>query len=145
MATIGTAAKDRIRVTDRVFATNLPDPPEAIWRDYNQGACVEQYIVELKSDLDADDFCLRELFAIEAVFLSIPMQFNLLGEFQRASGMTGYRQPASLRVQGFCAKRFWAEQDTAPGCICRQLGEGSPSAACCWTWSYSTKSQLRAS
>ena len=29
------------------------------------------------------------------------MLFNLLGEFQRASGMTGYRQPASLRVHVF--------------------------------------------
>jgi hypothetical protein len=29
------------------------------------------------------------------------MLFNLLGEFQRATGMTGYRQPASLRVQVF--------------------------------------------
>jgi hypothetical protein len=29
------------------------------------------------------------------------MLFNLLGEFQRATGMSGYRQPASLRVQVF--------------------------------------------
>ena len=29
------------------------------------------------------------------------MLFNLLAEFQRATGMTGYRQPASLRVQVF--------------------------------------------
>jgi hypothetical protein len=26
------------------------------------------------------------------------MPFNLLGEFQRASGMSGYRKPATLRV-----------------------------------------------
>jgi hypothetical protein len=87
--------------TFRVFVTNLTDPPEEIWRDYNQRACVEQRIEELKSDLAADDFCLREFFATEAAFLSILMLFNLLGEFQRASGMTGYRQPASLRVQVF--------------------------------------------
>ena len=87
--------------TFRVFVTNLPDPPEEIWRDYNQRACVEQRIEELKSDLAADDFCLREFFATEAAFLGILMLFNLLGEFQRASGMTGYRQPASLRVQVF--------------------------------------------
>ena len=87
--------------TFRLFVTNRPDPPEEIWRDYNQRACVEQRIEELKSDLGADDFCLREFFATEAVFLSILMLFNLLGEFQRASGMTGYRQPASLRVQVF--------------------------------------------
>lgn len=87
--------------TFRVFVTNRLDPPEEIWRDYNQRACIEQRIEELKSDLAADDFCLREFFATEAAFLSILMLFNLLGEFQRASGMSGYRQPASLRVQVF--------------------------------------------
>jgi len=87
--------------TFRVFVTSLPDPPEEIWRDYNQRACVEQRIEELKSDLAADHFCLQEFFATEAAFLGILMLFNLLGEFQRASGMTGYRQPASLRVQVF--------------------------------------------
>lgn len=34
----------------RVFVTNLPDPPEEIWRDYHQRAGVEQRIEELKSD-----------------------------------------------------------------------------------------------
>ena len=87
--------------TFRIFVTNLPDLPEEIWRDYNQRACVEQRIEELKSDLAADDFCLQEFFATEAAFLSILMLFNLLGEFQRASGVSGYRQPASLRVQVF--------------------------------------------
>ena len=87
--------------TFRVFVTNRPHPPEEIWRDYNQRACVEQRIEELKSDLAADHFCLQAFFATEAAFLSILMLFNLLGEFQRASGMTGYRQPASLRVQVF--------------------------------------------
>jgi hypothetical protein len=87
--------------TFRVFVTNLPDPPEEIWRDYNQRACMEQRIEELKSDLAADDFCLHEFFATEAAFLGILMLFNLLAEFQRASGMTAYRQPASLRAQVF--------------------------------------------
>ena len=87
--------------TFRLFVTDLADPPEEIWRDYNQRACVEQRIEELKSDLAADDFCLKEFFATEAAFLSILMLFNLLGEFQRASGMSGYRQPATLRVQVF--------------------------------------------
>jgi len=87
--------------TFRIFVTNLADPPEEIWRDDNQRACREQRIEELKSDLAADDFGLKEFFATEAAFLSILMLFNLLVEFQRASGMTGYRQPASLRVQVF--------------------------------------------
>ena len=84
--------------TFRVFVTNRPHPPEEIWRDYNQRACVEQRIEELKSDLAADDFCLQEFFATEAAFLGILMLFNLLAEFQRAAGMNNYRQPASLRV-----------------------------------------------
>jgi hypothetical protein len=100
--------------TFRVFVTNLPDPPEEIWRDYNQRACVEQRIEELKSDLAADDFCLREFFATEAAFLGILMLFNLLGEFQRASGMTGYRQPASLRVQVFLCGAILGRADHRP-------------------------------
>jgi hypothetical protein len=87
--------------TFRILVTNRPDLPEEIWRDYNQRACVEQRIEELKSDLAADDFCLREFFATEAAFLGILMLFNLLAEFQRATGMNDYRQPASLRVQVF--------------------------------------------
>jgi len=87
--------------TFRVFVTNRGEAPEEIWRDYNQRACVEQRIEELKSDLGADGFCLRKFFATEAAFLSILMLFNLLGEFQRATGMKGYRQPASLRAQVF--------------------------------------------
>jgi len=87
--------------TFRVFVTNRPEAPEQIWRDYNQRACMEQRIEELKWDLAADDFCLQEFFATEAAFLGILMLFNLLGEFQRASGLSGYRQPATLRVQVF--------------------------------------------
>jgi hypothetical protein len=87
--------------TFRVFVTNRAEAPEEIWRDYNQRACIEQRIEELKSDLAADDFCLREFFATEAAFMGILMLFNLLGEFQRASGMSGYRQPATLRAHVF--------------------------------------------
>ncbi|HZT68890.1 MAG TPA: hypothetical protein VFC10_03955, partial [Terriglobia bacterium] len=49
----------------------------------------------------ADDFCLKQFYATEAAFLAILMLFNLLGEFQRATGMTSYRRPASLRAQVF--------------------------------------------
>jgi hypothetical protein len=87
--------------TFRVFVTSLADPPEEIGRDYHQRACVEQRIEELKSNLAADDFCLKQFYATEAAFLAILMLFNLLGEFQRATGMTSYRRPASLRAQVF--------------------------------------------
>jgi Transposase DDE domain group 1 len=87
--------------TFRLFVTNLALPPEQIWRDYNRRADMENRIAELKHDLAADDFCLREFFATEAAFRSILMLFNLLGEFQRATGLTPYRRPATLRAQVF--------------------------------------------
>ena len=45
--------------------------------------------------------CLREFFATEAAFRCILLLFNLLAEFQRASGLRTYRQPATLRTQVF--------------------------------------------
>jgi len=87
--------------TFRLFATSLPLAPEEIWRDYNQRADMEKRIAELKYDLAADDFCLKEFFATEAAFRAILLLFNLLSEFQRVSGMQGYRQPATLRTQVF--------------------------------------------
>ena len=87
--------------TFRVLVTSREDRPEEVWRDYNRRADVEKRIAELKYDLAADDFCLHEFFATEAAFCAILMLFNLLAEFQRATGMSGYRQPATLRVQVF--------------------------------------------
>jgi hypothetical protein len=87
--------------TFRLFATSSTASPEEIWRDYNQRADMENRIFELKYDLAADDFCLKEFFATEAAFQAILLLFNLLSEFQRASGMPAYRQPATLRTQVF--------------------------------------------
>ena len=87
--------------TFRLFATSLLATPEEVWRDYNQRSDMEKRIAELKYDLAADDFCLKEFFATEAAFRAILFLFNLLGEFQRVSGMSGYRQPATLRTQVF--------------------------------------------
>jgi hypothetical protein len=87
--------------TFRVFVTNRRGPGEEIWRDYNRRSDMENRIAELKHDLAADDFCLREFFATEAAFRSILLLFNLLAEFQRATGLAAYRQPATLRAQVF--------------------------------------------
>lgn len=87
--------------TFRLFVTSLSINPEEVWRDYNQRSDMENRIAELKYDLAADDFCLKEFFATEAAFRAILFLFNLLGEFQRVSGMPGYRQPATLRTQIF--------------------------------------------
>jgi hypothetical protein len=87
--------------TFRVFVTTCPGSPEEVWRDYNKRADMEKRIAELKYDLAADDFCMKEFFATEAAFRGILLLFNLLGEFQRATKIRGYRQPASLRSQVF--------------------------------------------
>ena len=85
--------------TFRIFVTSCTAAPLAIWREYNLRADMENRIEELKNDLGADGFCLKQFFATEAAFRSILLLFNLLSEFQRAAGLPGYQQPATLRVQ----------------------------------------------
>ena len=85
--------------TFRVFVTSCPDAPEEIWRDYNRRADMENRIAELKHDLGADGFCLREFFATEAAFRAVLLLFNLLAEFQRAAALPSYRAPATIRMQ----------------------------------------------
>jgi hypothetical protein len=85
--------------TFRIFVTSLDGPPEEIWRDYNRRADIENRIAELKHDLNADHFCLKQFHATEAAFRSVLLLFNLLAEFQRAAGMPGYREPATIRTQ----------------------------------------------
>ena len=85
--------------TFRVFVTSCAEAPEEIWRDYNQRADMESRIAELKHDLGADGFCLKEFFATEAAFRAVLLLFNLLAEFQRAAGLPGYREPATIRTQ----------------------------------------------
>lgn len=87
--------------TFRVFVTTRSDAEEEIWRDYNRRADMENRIAELKHDLAADHFCLKQFFATEAAFQTILLLFNLLGEFQRAAGLPGYREPATLRTLVF--------------------------------------------
>src|SRR6266851_3878631 len=85
--------------TFRVFVTSCGDPPQEIWRDYNRRADMENRIAELKHDLGADGFCMKQFFATEAAFRAVLLLFNLLAEFQRAAGLPIYRQPATLRTQ----------------------------------------------
>lgn len=85
--------------TFRIFVTSSTATPLDIWREYNCRADMENRIEELKNDLGADGFCLKQFFATEAAFRSILLLFNLLAEFQRAAGLAGYQQPATLRIQ----------------------------------------------
>jgi hypothetical protein len=83
----------------RIFVTTHTETPEEIWRDYNLRSDMENRIAELKHDLGADGFCLKQFFATEAAFRAILLLFNLLAEFQRAAGLPGYREPATIRTQ----------------------------------------------
>jgi DNA-directed RNA polymerase subunit N (RpoN/RPB10) len=85
--------------TFRVFVTSCANPPQEIWRDYNHRADMENRIAELKHDLGADSFCLKQFFATEAAFRAVLLLFNLLAEFQRAAGLPVYREPATIRTQ----------------------------------------------
>src|SRR5579863_10497106 len=85
--------------TFRVFVTSCADPPQEIWRGYNRRADMENRIAELKHDLGADGFCLKQFFATEAAFRAVLLLFNLLAEFQRAAGLPVYREPATVRTQ----------------------------------------------
>ena len=103
-AAVGRLLLDVPGYTFRVFSTKRTYAPEVIWRDYNGRACVEQRIEELKHDLSAGGFCVREFFGTEAAFLSVLFAFNLLGPYQRQlDPARPYRQPATLRSQVFVA------------------------------------------
>lgn len=85
--------------TFRVFVTSSGETAPEVWREYNRRADVENRIAELKHDPGADGFCLKSFFATEAAFRSVLLLFNLLAEFQRAAGLSGYREPATIRAQ----------------------------------------------
>ena len=81
--------------------TSTSLPPEQVWREYNPRADMENRICELKHDLAADGFCMKGFYETEAAFRGILLLFNLLSEFQRAAGLPGYQQPATLRTKVF--------------------------------------------
>src|SRR5260370_23800571 len=85
--------------TFRIFATSCIDRPEEIWRAYTRRADMKNLIADLKHDLGAHCFCMKQFFATEAAFRTVLLLFNLLAEFQRAAGLPGYREPATSRTQ----------------------------------------------
>jgi hypothetical protein len=88
--------------TFRIFVTNRVEDALVLWRDYNQRAIIEQRIEELKAELNADGFCMKQFFATEAAFLSVLFVFNLLSLYQKAlNPRAPYRQPATLRSTVF--------------------------------------------
>jgi hypothetical protein len=88
--------------TFRILVTNREGEPLGLWRDYNQRAVIEQRIEELKAELHADGFCMKEFYATESAFLAVLFTFNLLSLYQKAAHPdAGYRQPATLRAAVF--------------------------------------------
>lgn len=86
----------------RVFGLNSAEAPEAIGRDYNQRAALEQCIDELESDLRADDFCRREFYTTEAAFRSVLLLLNMLLLWHTAARPNQpYRRPATLGTEVF--------------------------------------------
>jgi hypothetical protein len=83
-----------------VLLTSGAGAPEETWHDYNRRADMENRIAELKHELGADGFCLKEFFATEAAFRSVLLSCNLLAEFQGAAGLPACREPATIRRQG---------------------------------------------
>ena len=88
--------------TFRIFVTNRSEDPLELWRDYNKRAVIEQRIEEIKAEMHADGFCMRDFFATESAFLAVLFTFNLLSLYQKvADPAAGYRQPATLRAAVF--------------------------------------------
>lgn len=91
--------------TYRVFVTNREGDGKELWRDYNQRACIEQHIEELKNDLQAEGFCMQNFFATESAFLAVCFTFNLLSLYQHAAApeqrKAGFRRPGTLRSEVF--------------------------------------------
>ena len=96
------------------------DPPQEIWRGYNRRADMENRIAELKHDLGADGFCLKQFFATEAAFRAVLLLFNLLAEFQRAVGLPV--DTSASATSG--ATGWWASKEcgTAPTSTAHSLG-----------------------
>ena len=110
--------------TFRVFVTTRCDAEEEMWRDYDRRADMENRIAELKHDLGADRFCLKQFFATEAAFQSILLLFNLLAEFQRAACLTGYREPVTLRTLVFACSAILGRAGRRMACTCPKAGAG---------------------
>ena len=85
----------------RVFVTNRTEPAEWLWHHYDQRAAIEPRFSELKEDLGADDFCLKQFFPTEAAFLSVVFVFNLLSLLQSFTGKSTQQRPATLRQSLF--------------------------------------------
>ena len=77
---------DKAYVYQGIF-TDLPDPPEEVWRFYRKRGVLETRIRELKWDYGIDGFCMKKFYATEAAFRMVCFAYNLVQGFQRAIGI----------------------------------------------------------
>ena len=92
-----TVGRKRLAVpcyTFRIFVTNRVEDALVLWRDYNQRAIIEQRIEELKAELNADGFCMKQFFATEAAFLSVLLDKDQCLRFTKRDLLQGlHRNP----------------------------------------------------
>ncbi len=103
--------------TYRILVTNRDEDHVTLCRDYNQRACIEQRIEELKNDLAADGFCMRRSYATEAAFLCVIFAFNLVSLYQQATGTRSekhYQGPATLRSTVFMGGAILGKRGRQP-------------------------------
>lgn len=111
--------------TFRIFVTNREGDPLELWRDYNQRAVIEQRIEEIKNEMHADGFCMRDFFATESAFLAVLFTFNLLSLYQKvAQPEAKYRQPATLRAAVFLGGAVLGRAARAPMLLISQAWGG---------------------
>ncbi len=117
-AAVGRMLLDVEGYTFRVFVTNREGDGVDLWRDYNQRACLGQHIEELKNDLQADGFCMRDFFATECAFLGVCFTYNLLSLYQHAAApaqrQAGFRRPATLRSAVFLGGAILGKRSRKP-------------------------------
>jgi hypothetical protein len=85
----------------RLMVTNRDEAPEWLWRHYDQRAAIEPRISELKTDLGADDFCMKKFYPTEAAFRSVLFVFNLLSWLQSLQSKPTQQRPATVRSSLF--------------------------------------------
>jgi len=106
-----------------IFATNRSEEALVLWRDYNQRAIIEQRIAELKAELNAEGFCMKQFFATEAAFLSVLFVFNPLSLYQKAlNPHAPCPQQATLRSAVFLGGPPWCVSDASQCCTFHRPG-----------------------
>lgn len=85
----------------QAILTNMPNPPEDIWRFYRKHADIENQIRELKWDYGIDGFCQKKFYATEAAFRLVCVTYNLVSLLQEKLGFRPYRTLGVLRTRLF--------------------------------------------